>query len=290
MAFCVFTPPASAQHSDVTGALGSANLGFSYNSLGLRVAGDYGYQWQLYEHSNAAFSNNFVRVQGLVDLSPATLTTGASVRLQPASFANLGLTYRYRVYLAAFSNGATYSDSTESALLDRFQDVDGFVAGEDLIDSIIEENEEQFGEREIYDAHLLTAYGTLQFKLGSVFALFLAEFTQFWAGLPHGQTHYYEPVLDLFIQDDDLFCELTGIVGYEFGSLALVVVSSSLIALKSGQRDLLLGPGMTWTITDRIGFLKKPSLLLVTRWRLDHLWRTSSPAVPAVGAILKTDF
>ncbi len=290
LCLCLTGRPGFAQLLDNHGAVGSANLAFSYNSLGLRLAGDYGYQWQLYEHDHRAFESNYVRAQGLLDLSPATLTAGASFRLQPASFANLGLIYRHRTYLAAFSNGATYNESTEAALLARFKDVDSFSEGDDLIYSIIEENEAQFGTRGVYDAHLLTSYGTLQFKLGSVFALFLAEFTQFWAALPDGQTHYYEPVLDLFIRDNDLFCELTGILGYEVGPVGLVVVSSTLLALKSEQRDLLLGPGLTWKITDRVGFLRNPSLLVVARWHLDHLWRTASQGVPAFGTILKTDF
>jgi|GEM_PF-3611130 hypothetical protein len=289
MAWGLSIVPAQADEGDKMYAM--TNFGVTFNPLGVRIAGFVGHQWQLYESDHPAFETNFVSLQALAYVSPANASPGVRVILQPASFINVGVMYRYRMDFPAFSNGAFYGEGQQDAVEERFAKVPDFYEGEELVYDLVDETAARIGGQPFYAMHLVTGYSTLQFQYENVFAVVLGEVTKVWADLPEaGAAYSYESVFDFFIHKDDWVVEVTGIIGYEWKPLQFLLISSNTFSITSGMRALNVGPGLRWTITDEWAGFKKPTLLTVCRWHVDHLWRTNSPAIPNVAMVIETEF
>ena len=109
--------------------------------------------------------------------------------------------------------------------------------------------------------------------------------------MPKSHLDYsYESVFDVFIHRDDWVVEVTGVLGYEWRSLQFLLISSNVLALRSGMRAINAGPGVRWTIANNWNEISRLTLLGVCRWHVDHLWRTQSPAIPNVAALIEAEF
>ncbi len=269
----------------------SVNFGVTFNPLGVRVAGVVGPKWQLYSSNDIAFSDNFVSTQFVGYLSPAHAAPGVRVVVQPASFFNIGLQYRYRLDFPFYSNGAFYSEGEQPEIEAQFSGVADYAEGESLVEDIVEANADRMGKKSLYGMHLLTGYSTLQFQAGSFLAMFLTEITRVVANFPQSYVDYsYESVFDTFVHRADWVLEVTGVMGYQWRSLQFLIISSNVLAFKSGMRAMNLGPGLRWVFAENWNGVSRFTLLGVCRWHVDHLWRTQSPGIPNVAAVVEAEF
>jgi len=147
------------------------------------------------------------------------------------------------------------------------------------------------GKKSLYGMHFLTGFSTLQFKAGSVLAVVMTEVTRVMADLPRSYIDYsFASVFDLFVHRADWVMAVTGVVGYEWRTTQFLIISSNTMAFKSGMKAINLGPGIRWTFAENWNGVRRFTLLGVCRWHVDHLWRTQSPLIPNVAAVVEAEF
>lgn len=274
----------------ITGFRGYLDLAMSYQGLGLSLRGTIGYQWRLFGSKNKVLENNFFSMGTDFSVSPAFFHGGAYLELQPVSILNFKVLYHFRAHFPAFTSGAFFKDM--EAINTRFQGVKGFTDGENRVDAARDQTiQENGGSRPVQLGHYVKFDGTFQIKLFNVVAAFNANLTMIWFDFKDASNSQfvYAPLLDIIIQKHDFFLELNGILGYEWRNFLFLVVQNYTKALKSESVRWMLGPAVRWEFTDKWKALKKPYLLFVVRWYLQHRWRGGEP-LPNFALVVGTNF
>ena len=270
------------------GFVGDVDVATSYNYAGARVRTRIAWSIPLYENAHRALAKNDIRFGLHTNVTPAGANLGAYVQVQPASFFYAGTSYRYRLYAPVFTNGAMFRDTDQSATLDRYDGFDSHSAGQDEIVDLRDRVWAEDG-RQAFGAHLLSAWGRLQFQVGPVFALVHGDVTRFWATLPAGHDAYFDPYIDAYLGRDETVVQINGVLGLELGDVRLLSVVTSRRPLELGSHNLSLGPGAKWTFAKRWWGIDKPAVALVLRWYLKHRWR-GNDGVPWVAIAFSGTF
>ena len=91
-----------------------AIVGGRLNPLGLSVQADAFFSTPLYESTQAALAQNYIRPLATVTVSPARFIGGGGVRIQPTSFLGVRGTFQGVRYFGSFGQAHTFSDSSAS--------------------------------------------------------------------------------------------------------------------------------------------------------------------------------
>ncbi len=268
----------------ITGFSANLNLTASYNLLGLRILSDIGYRWRLYASQSKALQQNFIMLGPTVILTPAFQELGAFVTVQPATIFTLRGMYRFRFQVPTFFSGAVFEDV---ARFDQaLTGVTGHIDGENRLRTKIEEVQNQNdGRRVLPMSHILSVEAVLRFQFKGLTALFFLRYAKWWS--THGQTDrfgaFYEPGVDILMNNDEHLITINGLLGYQWKSLLFFASTNFVRAFNSQQQNWRMGPGVRWTIAPNWGPFKKPNLLLVLNWHIEHRWRAAAfDGVPLV--------
>jgi hypothetical protein len=278
--------PQRLQNKDeITGFYAPVNILASYNLLGLRLAGDVGYRFRLFNSENRAFKENYLFLGATASLTPAWMEFGGLVTIQPAAFFALKGMYRYRFQLPAFFSGGVFTNLNDAIQVFNSPDpVKGHQDGEQRIrDRIQDAANGNDGRRVLPGSHIISVDATLRFQIKGFTALAFARYEK-WISQYEGDSRYgafYEGGIDIVINNDDDILIVNGLLGYEFDlfrthKLLVMALTNYTKAFQSGEASFRLGPAFRWTFAKEWGVFKQPNLLLVLNWYLEHRWRAAS--------------
>lgn len=272
----------------ITGWTATLNGALTYNGIGLAMIARGGYRWRMFASDNFAFSDNFVRLHLVGQLTPSTGDIGPSITIAPASFLRFGASYGLRGYFPTFTVGTLFE--SKEALQSHFAGTKDFLDGERRIDMQRDATTQRNGEQLSFLTHIVRLHWLLQFRFAGVVAQ--------WTGVVSWFFHQYEDAADaplvyevyndlVMNKQDQLFTSVL-LAGYEWRNFRFLAVMTYALALGTGEDTLGLGPGVQWTIAPNWGPLKEPFLLVAVRWWVKHRFR--SGPMPNIGMIFQGSF
>lgn len=278
--------PQRLQNKDnITGFYAPVNLLASYNLLGLRLAGDVGYRFRLFDGESRALAENFIFLGATASLTPAWMEFGALATVQPTSFFAIKGMYRYRFQLPAFFSGGVFANINDAIqVFGSSSPVKGHQDGEQRIRQRIQDAANQNnGRRVLPGSHIISVDATLRFQLKGFTALAFARYEK-WISQYEGDNRYgafYEGGIDIVINNNDDVLSVNGLLGYEFDlfkthKLLIMALTNYTKAFQSGEASWRLGPAFRWTFAKAWGVFQQPNLLLVFNWYIEHRWRAAS--------------
>ena len=282
--------PAKGDEDNISGIHGVLNFTGSYNLLGARVIAALGWRKRLYKSTSKILRENFFGVHAITRLTPAWLEGGAVLAVQPITILKLRLAYRFRVQIPLFFSGGAF-DSVDQARK-AFEGVESHRAGEDVLrERIAKVQKDNNDSRVLPMSHIVSADLTFRFKLKGILLLANARYSKWFSSHGKEDTYkaFYEGGHDMIFMNNEDFFMIEGVVGYERGVLRFLGLFSYRTAFNAGTDYFRLGPAVQWSIAPAWGWFKKPSLLVLANWYLQHNWR-GRDGVPLIGFRIGGEF
>jgi hypothetical protein len=279
-------PQRILRKDQITGFYANLNLTLTYNLLGLRVLGDVGYRWRLFESQSAILKDNFILLAATTSLTPAWMEFGAFAQIQPLSIFNVRGMYRYRFQLPTFFSGVVFEDIKK--VEEVFNGVTGHMNGEQRMRDRIKEISDKEGGRVLPHSHIISADATLQLQLKGVTALVNARYEKWISQFNKDNLYksFYEGGLDLILNNEDDVLTVNALLGYQWKMLLFVAYTNYTKAFQSGDEIWRVGPAVRWTLAPNWGPFKKPNIFFVVNWYVRHRFRAASlDGVPLIAIV-----
>lgn len=282
--------PKLDEGDEVTGMVFISNLAGSFNNPGVRLIARIGYQWRLFKppSESLALSNNYIRLNGIIGITPIGVEVGPNISIQPAAFIRVGVNYGFRAYLPVLVVGTLFKDA--AAIDNRFKGTVDFLDGESRIS---DQNKETIrrnnGERVGVHAHVVRVHWRTQLRFFNIIAQFTGAM-QFWFTQyedADNAEYWYEGANDIIAAKTDQIFSCLGVIGYEWKMLRFLAATTYQYAIQSKEEIWSLGPAVQWSITEKWGPFHKPNILFVVRWWLRHRFR--SGPIPNAAFILQSN-